>query len=315
MEHSNYDVLLLGDYFYDLIYTGLPEFPSLGRECFSTGITSTGGALFITATAMRRLGVKVGWVCNFGTDEYSRFVRELAVSEDIDLAWARTLDAPFRRITSALPLDGERAFVTYADPDPADYYDYWMEAVDSANFRHLHVGGLFPQEYMQPLFSRARERGATISMDCQDAPQLMTSCDWKAMLERVDIFMPNAREARMITHFDDMQAAVRRLNEWVEVVVVKDGANGAWVATENQVRLVPGIQAGTVVDTTGAGDCFNAGFLYGQLVEGVDSHLCARYGNICGGLSVTGVGGATTAPTHNELLDWLAQIAQASESE
>src|SRR5688572_13065805 len=80
MDQKNYDVLLLGDYFYDLIYTGLPEFPSLGRECFSTGITSTGGAMFITASALRRLGAQVGWVSNFGTDEYSRFVRELAMS-------------------------------------------------------------------------------------------------------------------------------------------------------------------------------------------------------------------------------------------
>lgn len=308
MASNIYDVLVLGDYFYDLIYTGLPEFPSLGRECFSTGITSTGGALFITATALRRLGVNVGWVCNFGTDEYSRFVRELAVSEGIDLTWARTLDAPFRRITSALPLGSERAFVTYADPDPDDYYDYWMEAVDSASYRHLHVGGLFPQEQMVPLFRRAHERGATISMDCQDAPQLMTSCDWKAMLGLVDMFMPNAREATLITKLDDVGAAARRLNEWVDIVVVKDGARGAWVATPQGVTLVPGISAGTVIDTTGAGDCFNAGFLYGHLVESAPLALSTRYGNICGGLSVTGVGGATAAPTYAELTEWLAKL-------
>src|ERR1700712_508987 len=109
MDSQNYDVLLLGDYFYDLIYSGLPEFPSLGRECYSSHITSTGGALFITATALRRLGVNVGWVCNFGTDEYSKFVRGLAVEEGIDMVWARSLNTPFRRITSSLPFQGERA--------------------------------------------------------------------------------------------------------------------------------------------------------------------------------------------------------------
>lgn len=307
MEPENYDVLLLGDYFYDLIYTGLPEFPSLGRECFSTGITSTGGAMFITAAALRRLGAQVGWVTNFGTDEYSRFVRELAAQEDIDLAWARTLDAPFRRITSALPLGSERAFVTYVDPDPEDYYDYWMEAVDSAIYRHVHVGGLMPQEHMQPLFKRARERGATVSMDCQDAPQLFSACDWKEMLSTVDMFVPNARESRIITGIDDLEAAARRLNEWVPVVVVKDGARGAWIAAEGRVWRSPAISAGAVVDTTGAGDCFNAGFLYGFITEGAPFETCARYGNICGGLSVTGVGGATAAPTRAELDIWLAK--------
>lgn len=309
MDSKNYDVLLLGDYFYDLIYTGLPEFPSLGRECYCTNVTSTGGAMFITATALRRLGAEVGWVCNFGTDEYSRFVRELAVKEDIDLGWARTLDAPFRRISSAMPFDGDRAFITYIDPDPADYYDYWTHAVETASYKHLHLGGLMPPEYMLPLFRRARERGATISMDCQDTPQLWTKCDWKELLAAVDIFMPNAREARIITSEDDVAAAARVLRQWVSIVVIKDGARGAWVSADDRVWLTPGIEAGQVVDTTGAGDCFNAGFLYGYVTERSPYEVCARYGNICGGLSVTGVGGATAAPTHAILREWMAKPA------
>src|SRR5690606_1321448 len=127
---------------YDLIYTGLANFPALGRETYSRDITSTGGAMFITAAALRRLGAQGGWVCNFGTDAYSQFVRDLAVKEDIDLGWARALGVPFRRITSALPLEGERAFVTYVDPDPDDLYDYWMTAIDQASYQHLHLGGL-----------------------------------------------------------------------------------------------------------------------------------------------------------------------------
>ncbi len=130
MESQNIRRLLLGDYFYDLIYTGCRNFPALGRETYSRGITSTGGAMFITATALRRLGANVGWVCNFGTDEYSRFVRELAVNGGHRPDWARSLDAPFRRITSAMPFEGERAFVTYVDPDPDDFYDYWMQAIE-----------------------------------------------------------------------------------------------------------------------------------------------------------------------------------------
>lgn len=86
MNQQTYDVLLLGDYFYDLIYTGLPEFPALGRECYCRDVTSTGGAMYTTAAALTRLGAHVGWVTNFGTDEYSRFVRELAEREGSILA-------------------------------------------------------------------------------------------------------------------------------------------------------------------------------------------------------------------------------------
>ncbi len=310
MNQQNYDVLLLGDYFYDLIYTGLPEFPSLGRETYCSGLTSTGGAMFITATALRRLGARVGWVCNFGTDEYSGFVRDLAVSEGIDMGWARTLDMPYRRISSAMPFEGERAFITYVDPEPPDFYDYWMQAVEHASYRHLHVGALMQPEILRPLFQRARERGATISMDCQDAPELRSLCDWAALLKLVDVFMPNAREAQMITQTDSVEAAMEVLKRWVKVVVIKDGACGAWVASDDQVWNVPGIRAGKVVDTTGAGDCFNAGFLYGCVVEDCAYDVCARYGNVCGGLSVTGVGGATTAPTHAELRQWMARYPE-----
>lgn len=302
------DLLLLGDYFFDIIFSGLVEFPALGREVYSDSITSTGGAMYITAAALRRLGVRVAWPAQFGDDPYSRYVYELALNEGIDLSLARFLDTPYRRITSSMPLHGERAFLTYADPEPHDLFDFWLHVVQTSDYRHLHLGGLEPPEHIAPIFKVARQRGATISMDCQDDPLLCLDCDWQEFLSLVDIFMPNAREARMITKLDDVEDAARLLSEWVGKVVVKDGANGAWVASRDTLLHSPAIQAGQVVDTTGAGDCFNAGFLFGHIVEGQPDEVSARYGNICGGLSVTGIGGATTVPTHDELMRWLAKL-------
>ncbi|MDZ4763619.1 MAG: carbohydrate kinase family protein [Chloroflexota bacterium] len=308
MASALYDILLIGDYFYDLIYSGLPEFPTLGREIYSTNIQSTGGAMFITAAALRRLGAHVGWAGTFGTDEYSRFVRELALDEDIDLALTRTLDHPYRQITTAMPFSGERAFVTFADPEPPDRYTYWLHIIESASYKHLHLGGLMPTDKIAPLLATARARGATISMDCQDAPALISACDWSCLLESIDIFMPNAREARMVTGQTDLYGALNQLMEWVELIVIKDGARGAWVGRRGEIVHSPAVCAGNVVDTTGAGDCFNAGFLYGWIVEQQPLDVCGRYGNICGGMSVTGVGGATHAPTHPQLDEWMAKV-------
>jgi sugar/nucleoside kinase (ribokinase family) len=303
-----YDILLLGNYFFDIIFSGLKEFPALGREVYSSSITSTGGAMYITATALRRLGANVGWPAIFGDDPYSQYVCDLSLKEGIDLSLARFLNEPFRRVTTSMPLHTERAFVTYIDDEPDDLYDFWLDAAQTSDYRHLHVGGIEPPEFITPIFDAARARGATVSMDCQDDPMLKSGCDWRALLSHVDIFMPNAREARLITGLESVEDAARKLGEWVPKVVVKDGANGAWVTTDVGLLHSPGISAGEVVDTTGAGDCFNAGFLFGRIVEGQPDEICAQYGNICGGLSVTGVGGATTAPTFDELTNWMARL-------
>jgi len=302
-----YDVFLPGDYFYDLIYTGLPEFPMLGREIYGTGIIATGGAMFITATSLRRLGVRVGWAACWGNDDYSQHVRRLAVGEDIDLALAQDMDRPYRRITTSIPFQGERAFVSYADPPPVDLDAHWLAAMRRCDFRHLHLGAMFRLERVAPLVAEARAHGATVSMDCQDVPNLAQACTWQRLLGLVDVFIPNAREALLVSETSAVESALQRLMEWTEVVVVKDGANGAWIGTKGAITHVPAVNAGPAVDTTGAGDCFNAGFLLGYVVEGAPLERCARYANICGGLSVTQVGGATAAPTRAELDAWLAR--------
>jgi sugar/nucleoside kinase (ribokinase family) len=305
-----YDIIVLGDYFYDLIYTGLTEFPELGREVMSTDVTTTGGAMYITAVSLSRLGARVGWPAYFGDDFYSRSVYDFAVAEGVDLSLARHVSRPYRRVTTALPLEGERAFATYVDPEADDLYDHWRQALESCDFRHLHVGGLDCVDKMRPLVEIARQRGATVSFDCQDGPHLDNPGECMERISSADIFMPNAREAKIVAQMPTVDEALSKLAEQVGLVVVKDGPNGSWAARGGERYHADSIYAGPVVDTTGAGDCFNAGFLYGYVVEHQPIERCLRYGNICGGLSVTGVGGATAAPRREALYAWLSRTEQ-----
>ncbi len=303
MVHE-YDVFLPGEYFFDLIYRGLEEFPVLGREVYGEDIIATGGAMYITAVSLQRLGIRPGWAATFGNDYYSRFVRDLAVEQGLDLSLARDLDRPLRRVTTSIPYQGERAFVTYVDPLPPDHLEHWLSAMERCTFKHLHLGALMQKDLLKPMADIARARGATISMDCQDAPNLREACEWCDLISLVDVFMPNAREAMIVSGTSAVESAIQTLMEWTSVVVVKDGANGAWIGAGGEVLHAPAIDAGPVEDTTGAGDCFNAGFLLGYVIEHASLEVCARYGNICGGLSVTKAGGATAAPTLEQLRAW-----------
>lgn len=303
-----YDFLLLGDYFFDNIYTGLGKMPSLGCELYCQDLTTTGGAMYITAVAMRRLGARVGWAGCFGDDYYSRHVYELALREDLDMALARQLQKPYRRVTTSLALEGERAFITFCDPDEPDLLHYYHACTQLCSFRHLHFGGLTTLEEARPLIEAARAQGATISMDCQDTPLLHTDYCCKALLKEIDIFMPNAREAKIMTKADTIQDALEWLRRECQLAVVKDGEQGAWAVRGNETAHASAMPVEQVIDTTGAGDCFNAGFLMAHIVEKQPLETCLRYGNICGGYSVGGVGGATKAPTYEQLSATLGML-------
>jgi sugar/nucleoside kinase (ribokinase family) len=305
---TTYDIIVLGDYFYDLIFSGLQAFPVLGQEKISRDLVTTGGAAYITVRSLYRLGARVGWRGHFGSDEYSREIYQLAAGEGIDMRLARVSDLPYRRVTAALPFQGERAFITYADPIPTDRHPFWLEALTTCEYRHVHLTGALALELLAPLATAARAVGATISMDCQDVALLYTDCQWQKIIRMVDVFMPNAREARLIAKTDDLDAAMRLLLDWGRTIVIKDGASGALVGEgTGAYTRVPAIHAGLCVDTTGAGDCFNAGFLYNYVCEAAPLETCASYGNICGGLSVTREGGATHAPDLATLRAWLTE--------
>lgn len=296
-----YDIVLLGDYFFDQIFSGLPRFPVLGEETWANKLTTTGGAMFITAVALTRLKVKVGWPAYFGNDYYSKFVHDLAQQEGVDLALAKFVDRPYQRVTTSMPLHTERAFVTYTDPEPADLHEHWLESLERCKFKHVHIGGYMPEAQLCTVIEKVRAQGATISMDAQDGDYLLDPPSCRKTLSKVDIFMPNAREAMIITETHNSKAALEALMPLVKVAVVKDGSNGAWAGHQSEVAFAPSIKIGEVVDTTGAGDCFNAGFLMGCVVSHFSLLKSLCYGNICGGYSVTGIGGATAAPTYDLL--------------
>jgi sugar/nucleoside kinase (ribokinase family) len=120
------------------------------------------------------------------------------------------------------------------------------------------------------------------------------------VLEFTDIFFPNEVEAVRITRTRSAREAADRLSEFAEMVVVKCGPKGAVGKYGDQILEVPTFTSLKPIDTTGAGDSFNAGFIYGFL-NGFDFKSCIIYGNACGSISVTRIGGASACPGLEEV--------------
>ncbi|MBL8131203.1 MAG: carbohydrate kinase family protein [Anaerolineae bacterium] len=290
---KTYDILVPGNYFCDIVFTGFPQFPALGSEVYTEGLTVTIGGVLNTVIGLHRLGVNVGWLGVIGSDFFSRFAREMLDQEGIDQSLVKHIDAPFQRVTAAISYPHERAFITYVDPAPSST-EMVLEALDSVRFRHLHFTGFQTAPRAVELLQAVRRRGVVVSMDCQDRPITLETPGMREVLSLVDIFMPNAIEAQKLTEQESVEAAAERLQGLTPLVIVKDGANGAHAWRGGEHWHAPAIPV-TPVDTTGAGDVFNAGFLT-AFREGKAIDECLRWGNICGGLSTLGRGGVGTAP-------------------
>ncbi len=294
---TTYDVLVPGDYFCDVVFCGVPRMPTLGTEIYTDSLTVTVGGALNTVFAMKRLGLKVGWIARLGTDVFSRIVLEHLEREGIDTGLIEWLDRPFQRVTVSLSFPEDRSFISYVDPEPS-ILDLTMATMERVTFRHLHLAGLATGPTARAALDAAHAHGATVSMDCQEHSTSLAETRVLESLRRVNLFMPNATEAMRLTGAGTVVEAGARLKSETGAVVIKDGALGAAYWKDGEFVQSPALPV-TPVDTTGAGDVFNAGFLTAWL-EGAAPLDCLRLGNACGGLSTQGYGGAASAPTRTQ---------------
>jgi len=289
----DFDIVIPGHYFCDVIFTHMRDFPKLGAEIYSDGVkVVAGGGALNTSTSLRRLGVNVGWVGVLGTDFFSQYVKGYIQQEKLDTSLVQELDTPLERVTVALSYPTDRAFVTYAQKPP-DIIALVKIALEKATFKHLHFPSLTIHEDIPELLRICKAKGIRVSMDCQHREETLELPLVKAILSQVDIFMPNAEEARRITGESELSAAIDRLTQITSGVVVKNGADGA-MAHFGTMGFHSGAFEVTPLDTTGAGDTFNAGFLAAYL-HNLPIKTCLRWGNYCGAQSTLGYG-ASSAP-------------------
>lgn len=304
------EVVVLGDANPDLVLTGdvVPRFGQ-AEQILDGALLTMGGSACILACGLARLGVDVALVGVVGADLFGDYVRSFLTDAGVNTTGLRTHESLPTGVTVVLG-GGDRAILTFPGTIPtltADDVD--LELVWSA--RHLHVAAYFMQPALAPglpqLLATAREAGATTSLDTNWDP----SDRWTGvaqLLPHVDLVFPNLVELFALagTGGDPADpraqdaAAARLGSAGTTTVAVKAGADGGMVWTPGGQRFTsPGLVV-DVVDTTGAGDSFDAGYL-SALLEGATPQQCLDRAVICGSLSTRGAGGTTAQPSRDEV--------------
>jgi sugar/nucleoside kinase (ribokinase family) len=304
-------ILVAGEINPDLILQGCRSFPELGKEVLVDDFVMTlGSASAICAMGLARLGRRVGFAGKVGVDPWGDYCLETMAGAGIDVSSVIRDPALKTGVTISISAPRDRALVSFVGAMAAlggdDLPDRLLK-----DFQHLHVSSYFLQERLRAslpdVLARAHRAGLTTSVDPGFDPTERWSRELLDTLHDVDVFLPNEVELAGLSGVDDPEHALRRLDNGRTRIVAKLGARGCITLDGERVLRAPAI-AVQPVDTTGAGDSFNAGFLHAWL-DGRPLSECLQWGAACGSLSTRGVGGSARQGNAQEVAALLGAVS------
>jgi sugar/nucleoside kinase (ribokinase family) len=304
MPENDYDLLVAGEINPDLILTDphlQPRFDQAEILVRDAALTP-GSSSVIFACGAARLGLKVAFIGIAGDDVFGRFMLDAIEARGVDCSHVIIDPTQNTGFTVILNRISDRAMLTHLGAINALTVQHISDDLLS-RARHLHVASYFLQTNLQPdlseLFRRARKLGLTTSLDTNwdPAEQWFGVHD---LLPLTDVFLPNENEACALMDTDDVEYAARGLNASANIVAIKMGAKGGLVISDEKVIRASAISV-NVVDTVGAGDTFDSGFVYGFL-QRWSLQKSLKLGIACGSLSTQKSGGLEGQPTLSEAL-------------
>jgi len=307
---KRFDVTIAGEINMDLILYGLPEVMPMERELLASDLGMTlGSSSAIVAHNLAALGVSVGFVTRLGNDPLGSIALERLAERGVDLSHVKRVSGGTSTgVTILLTHEGKRHILTY----PGTMFEMVASDLDLsylASGRHFHLSSLFLHKALQPDLPRIcrqlKAESLTISLDTNDDPDDRWGEPLDELLGIVDLFMPNEDEACRITGKADAESAIEALAKRVPLVAVKCGKRGALVQRADRRWSVPS-QSVTPLDTIGAGDSFDAGFLTAYL-RGDAPEVCAAYGNRIAALSTLRHGGTESFRDPAFMQDFLSR--------
>lgn len=301
---NNGKLVCAGEFFFDLIFYGLVRLPQLGEESVTDNFAfSLGGGAVITATVASRLGSATELATVLGGSALDRFALEELDRRGIARKLVRQSDKyPTGGITVGVSTKRDRYFLTANGANQAVARHLLTRPVRSAMARARHVHfGLSPREWrlFPALLADLRRAGVTTSWDLGWHPDALRDPQFRRTIALTDILFMNELEALRFARANSLDDALLDLRSPEQLLVVKLGKRGSLAVDDGHSRVHSSAVKVNAVDTTGAGDAFNGGFLHLWL-RGASVRDCLRAGNICGALTTRAPGGTAAAPTTTE---------------
>ena len=291
-------LIAVGEFFFDLIFYRLERLPRMGEELFTPnfGLTLGGGAPNTGITAAR-LGRKVQVATVLGDTALDDFAIKSLAKDGVGTSLIRRKRGAMGAITVSVSLPKDRFLLTYPGSN-VFLEEYVLAPVTRKKLTaaaHVHFG-LSPRDWKPyaNLLRSLKKAGVTTSWDLGWNPSAVRKPGFRDLFGALDVVFFNRLEALRYANEKSPERAIRKLARPGQVIVVKLGAKGAMALGPDGLVRSPGIKVNSL-DTTGAGDAFNGGFLHAWL-DGAEPLDCLRAGNVCGALSTTMPGGNAATP-------------------
>ena len=278
----------------DLLFEGMPRLPLEGEEIFTDKFSlCLGGGVPGTMVTLSRLGVKTKNVTELSSEMFSRFALDEFKKAGCEPINIYDGDKVAVNITAAAITPKDRTFWSYGNinekADPEKIY----QGLTGAKAVAMH------ESYLD-VYRKLKNEGSIVILDTGFVEDMSLE-KYEPMLEIADYFLPNRTETLRLTGEADPKKAAVVLSKYLDKVIVKLDSEGCLIYRDGEFIFVKSIDEFVRVDSTGAGDAFFAGFMYG-IMKDEPIEKCALYGNITGGKCVTAVGCTTAYFTEDELL-------------
>lgn len=302
-----FDVLIVGDINPDILMVDYSRLPNPGEEILvKAAHMALGGGGSICASGLAKLGLDVAIYGFLGNDTFGKIMLENLNNLGINTKFVNIRNDVGTGVSISLTNSQDRAFITYEGTNSLlDVEKIPEEVLQSAN--HVHVLCYSPQKHDKYVrfFKYLKSLGKTISFDLGYDDTGIWSQRILEIVEIVDIFLPNEKEAINYTRKETAEEALKTFAKVGNTIVVKKGEKGSIAYHDGEYATAESFQV-KCVDTTGAGDSFDAGFIYGWLNK-FDLEKCLLIGNAVGSKSVQQYGGNTGVPTLDELKLFLSE--------